>query len=164
MDSTIPIGLSCTSGANYHHHGWQPGSHLHCKEPCDAFKNQAHQNPLSLCQGSSSSRDDRSTLLSNINYGCRHSEETTTHGKIRLAARNHGTAEVIPLSADELSWSVGHSCGVDLNQWAEKNIILHVMCYTSGTFCTLEHFRTVCFVHVLCCVLYLSHIHCSVGV
>ena len=62
----------------------------------------------------------------NGNYDCRHSDETTNQGKTRLAAQNHRTAEVIPLSADELSGSVGHSCGVDYNYLAEMILILHV--------------------------------------
>ena len=111
-DLMTTIRLSCTAGASYPHHGRQPGSYLHCKESCDAYNNQAHGHPQSLCQGSSCWRDNRSTVLSNGIHGCRHSDETTTQGKIRLFAQNHRTAEVILLSADELS---GHSCGVDYN-------------------------------------------------
>ena len=145
------IGLSCTTGASYHHHGRQPGRYLHCKEQCEAYKNQAHWYPLSLCQGSSCWRDYRSTVLSNGNNSCRHSVETTTQGKIWLAARNHGTTEVILLLADELSGSVGHSCCIDYNLSAEKIITLHMIYCTSGTFQTLEHSRTDRFVYVLCC-------------
>ena len=69
--------------------------------------------------------DDQFALLSNGNYSCRPSHETTTQGKIGLAAWYRGIAEVIPLSADELSMSVVHSCGVDYNKSDEKIIIFH---------------------------------------
>ena len=164
MYSTSTIGLSCTTGASYHHHGKQPGSNLYCKVPCDACKNQAYRYLLSLCQGSSCWKEDRSTVLLNRNHGCRHSDKTTPQGKILLAAWNYGNAWVIPLLADELSGSVGHSWGDDYNQLAEKINTLHIMYCTSGILWNLEHSRRVCFVHVLRCLLYLNHSHHSVVV